>query len=148
MTVTTGAQRRRGMTAVAVLVCLIIITMIAGAVVKVALAGRDQVRAQERRLQAEWLAEAGIQRALARLAADPRYRGETWEIAARDLDSADAATVAITVEPAPGDAKSRQVRARADFPRMEPEALAVARWFPDTLPSDLEGALKRARAEH
>ena len=105
------------MTVVAVLVCLIIITMIAGAVLKVGLARRDLVRAQERQLQTEWLVEAGIQRALARLAADPGYKGETWEVPARDLDSADDALVAITVEPAHGGAKGGTVRVQADYPR-------------------------------
>jgi type II secretory pathway pseudopilin PulG len=119
--------RRRGLTVVAVLVCLIIITMISGAVVRVGLARRDEVRAQQRNLQAEWLAEAGIQRALARLAADPAYTGETWEIAARDLDSADAALVTITVGPAPGDPKQRHIRAQADYPRDPPRRARYTR---------------------
>jgi len=101
---------------VAVLVCLIIITMMAGALLKAGLTQREQVKAQEHRLQAEWLAESGIQRATARLAADPDYKGETWEVPARDLDSADDALVAITVEPARG-AKGRTVRVQADYPR-------------------------------
>jgi type II secretory pathway pseudopilin PulG len=109
--------RRRGLTAVAVLVCLIIITMVSGAVIRVGVARRDEVRAQERRLQAEWLAEAGIQRALARLDADPAYTGETWDIAARDLDSADGAVVTITVGPAAGEPKRKVVRVQADYPR-------------------------------
>jgi hypothetical protein len=113
-------SRRRGLTAVAVLVCLIIITMISGAVLRVGLALRDEARSQERSLQAEWLAEAGIQRSLARLAADPAYTGETWEIAARELGSADAALVTITVGPASGESKRRIVRAQADYPRDPP----------------------------
>jgi hypothetical protein len=120
MIVTTRTQRHRGLTAVAVLICLIIITMIAGAVLKVGLAQRDQVRSQERRLQAEWLAEAGIQRALARVAVEPGYPGETWEISARDLDSADTALVTIIVEPAPDDPKRPRIRAWADYPRDPP----------------------------
>jgi type II secretory pathway pseudopilin PulG len=113
---TASASRRRGLTSVAVLVCLIIITMISGAVIRVGMARRDELRAQERSLQAEWLAEAGIQRALARLAADPAYSGETWDISARDLDSADAALVTITVGPVPGVPKGRHIRAQADYP--------------------------------
>ena len=73
------------MTVVAVLICLIVITLISGAVLKVGLAHRDLVRAQERRLQAEWLAESGVQRALARLAVDRDYAGETWPFSAADL---------------------------------------------------------------
>jgi hypothetical protein len=104
------------LTAVAVLVCLIIITIMAGALLRVGLSQREQVKAQEHRLQAEWLAESGIERAAARLAADPGYKGETWEVAARDLDSTDDALVSITVEPAHGS-KGRQVRVQADYPR-------------------------------
>ena len=54
----------------AVLVCLVIVTLISGALLKVGLAHRDWVRGQERQLQAEWLAQAGLDRALARLAAE------------------------------------------------------------------------------
>ena len=97
---------RRGMLAIAVLVCLIVLTLIAGALLRAGAAQRDEVRAEERRLQAEWLAEAGLRRALARLDADPGYSGETWKIDARELDSADAATVTITVERPAGDAKA------------------------------------------
>jgi type II secretory pathway pseudopilin PulG len=120
-------SRRRGLTAVAVLVCLIIITMISGAVLRVALARRDEARAQERSLQAEWLAEAGIQRALAHLDADPAYKGETWPIAARELDSADGALVTIAVGPAPGDPNRKVVRVQADYPRDPPRRARCTR---------------------
>jgi Tfp pilus assembly protein PilV len=110
-------RRRRGLTAVAVLVCLIIITMISGAVLKVGLARRQELRAQEHRLQAEWLAEAGIRRGLARSAADPAYTSETWEVAAQELDSPDSALVTITVGRVPGDTEHREIRAQADYPR-------------------------------
>ncbi len=93
------------MTAVAVLVCLIIITMLAGAALKVGLARRQELRSEERQLQAEWLAEAGIQRGLARLAADPAYTGESWDIPARELDSPDSALVTIT-----GRARARRLQ--------------------------------------
>jgi type II secretory pathway pseudopilin PulG len=116
MIVSDRRRRPRALTAVAVLVCLIIVTLVAGAVLKVALSQRDQTRAAEQRLQAEWLAEAGIQRALARLAAEPGYTGETWEIPPRDLDSVDGAQVAITVARAPGDGRKRDVRVHADYP--------------------------------
>ena len=57
----------RGLTVVAVLICLIVLTLASGAVLKVGLAHHDFDRAQARRLQSEWLAESGMQRALARL---------------------------------------------------------------------------------
>jgi type II secretory pathway component PulK len=115
------------MLAIAVLVCLLVMTMIAGALFRTGTAQRDEVRALERRLQAEWLAEAGVRRALARLDADPGYSGETWNIEARELGAADAATVAIAVERAPGDADARTIRVRADFPRDPPRRARCSR---------------------
>jgi hypothetical protein len=119
-------QRRRGLTAVAVLVCLIVITIVSGALLRVGIAHRDQVRSQERRLQAEWLAQSGFDRALARLAAQPDYAGETWELAATDLglpsesnhSSAPAALVVIQVERAANsrDGDARLVKVHADYP--------------------------------
>lgn len=111
---------RRGMLAVVVLICLIVLTLIAGTLLRAGAAHREEIRARERRLQAEWLAEAGVRRAIARLAADANYTGETWNIDARELDSPDAATVAITIERPAGDAKRRTIRARADYPRDPP----------------------------
>jgi Tfp pilus assembly protein PilX len=115
------------MLAIAVLVCLLVLTMIAGALLRVGSAQREEIRAEERRAQAEWLAEAGLRRAIARLDADPGYSGETWNIDARELDSADAATVAITVERPPGDPKRLTIRARADYPRDLPRRVRYSR---------------------
>ena len=57
---------------------------------KAGLAHRDLVRGQGwPRLQAEWLAESGVQRALARLALDRDYPGERWVLTAADLELPD-----------------------------------------------------------
>ena len=42
-------SNRRGLTAVAVLVCLVVVTLVSGVLLKVGLAHRDQVRSQEHR---------------------------------------------------------------------------------------------------
>jgi hypothetical protein len=118
------------LTTVAVLVCLIVITLIGAALLKVSVAQRQLSKALERRLQAEWLAESGLDRALARLAADASYSGETWPIHARDLSlpdsagsgeasapvSAPAGMITISVERVPDKANRRRIRVRADFP--------------------------------
>ncbi len=114
----------RGMLAIAVLVCLLIVIAIAGTLIRAATAQRDEARAVERRLQAEWLAEAGLQRAIARLATDPKYQGETWNLEPRDLDAPDGASVTITVE---SDPTNRTIRARADYPRDPPRRARCTR---------------------
>jgi hypothetical protein len=124
---------RRGMTVVAVLICLIVITLLGGALLKVALAQRKLVRTQEHRLQADWLAESGAQRAIARLESDAGYQGETWSITAADLGYGETvptpapkgaggqaiAEVTIAVErlPGAGNANRRRIQVTADYPR-------------------------------
>ena len=85
MIVARANKPSRGLTVVAVLICLFVLTIVSGAVLKVGFARRELARAQERRLQAIWLVESGVQRARARLAQDRDYRGETWSLAARDF---------------------------------------------------------------
>jgi Tfp pilus assembly protein PilX len=125
-----GKKPSRGMTVVAVLVCLIIVTLISGAVLKVNVAQRELARSQERRLQAEWLAESGAQRAVARLARDHDYAGETWSLSAHDLGRSERAPtdplpgkaetaeaqVKIIVDRVPDSTNRRRVRIRADYP--------------------------------
>jgi hypothetical protein len=128
------AQRpRRGITVVAVLMCLIVVMLIGAALLKIALAQRGINRDLERRLQAEWLVESGINRALARIAADRDYTGETWSISAADLglpepgqpsssakEADRAGVVTIVVDRPAGETNRRRIRVQADYPRGEP----------------------------
>jgi type II secretory pathway component PulK len=125
MIVKKTGRSSRGLTVVVVLVCLIIITLVSGAVLKIGLAQRELARAQERRLQAEWLAESGAQRALARLAVDSTYTGETWTVSTDDLGQSEksaesAGNVAIAVDSVAADSGRRRVRITADYPRDPP----------------------------
>ncbi len=95
----------------------------------------DKRSTAERRLQAEWLAEAGVDRALAKLSYDPDYKGETWEIpvdelglpAVKDTEKGPAAVVKIEVEPAKGQDGGRILRVRADYPPDPPRRVRVSR---------------------
>ena len=127
-------EPRRGMTIVAVLVCLLVVMLLGAALLRVALAERDSNRDQERRLQAEWLVESGLERARARLTADASYAGETWHIAPAELgleeagataalaENADRAAGVVTIavdRPAKASGR-RRVRVQADYPRGGP----------------------------
>ena len=83
-------RRRRGAILVVVLVCLAVATAISVVVVRQTAMERRAVQMNQRSLQALWLAEGGIERAVARLAADPKYAGETWIIPANELAAGDA----------------------------------------------------------
>jgi hypothetical protein len=112
---------------------LIVITVIGTALIKVGLTQRSQVRSQEHRLQAEWLAESGLDRALARLAADRNYPGEEWPVRGEDLalpvgatttrspgsGAQSVAKITITVDRVTEGANRRRIRVQADYP-LEP----------------------------
>lgn len=66
-------------------------------------------------MQAIRLAEAGLQRALARRTADPAFTQETWTVPAQSLGGTHAATVQIRVTP--NDAATAvQYEATARYP--------------------------------
>jgi hypothetical protein len=116
---------RRGVIMMIVIVCVVVATAICGLLVRMAVLGRSATEAQHRRLQAQWLAEAGIERAVARLAQDPRYSGETWTLPPEDHAApgaaADGGVVRIVIAPAADQAAAappgrRLVRVEARYP--------------------------------
>jgi hypothetical protein len=97
-----------------VIVCLTVAMVLGALVVKMAALERLAGDAQLRSTQAEWLAESGIERAAARLAANPEYAGETWSIPPAAL--AEGGLVRIVVAPSPGEPGRRVVRVEAEYP--------------------------------
>lgn len=103
---------RRG---AALLVAIVAVTMVAAlglVMVRSTLVAKANQETAAARLQADWLAEAGIERAAARYAANPEYSGETWTIAPESLGGR-GATVEIEVV----KKEDKQIlRATATFP--------------------------------
>ena len=108
--------RRRGLASVAALIALFVIGLICVGLLKVAFARRAEVAREERRVQASWLAESGVDRAVTRLEASSDYAGENWEIPAEDLGGRGSATVSIKVEKVADGPDRRTVRVQADYP--------------------------------
>ena len=111
------AMDRRGAVLMAALVCLVLAMMAIGSLLSTSLARRTRARMEERRLQAAWLAESGLERAAAKLTAAPDYKGETWEPSAADLGGRDGGLVRIEVAPVDGRPRLRRARVVADYPR-------------------------------
>lgn len=108
--------RRRGAFLVAAMIALLLASMIGAALLQLALAQRRQIQREETRLQADWLAESGLERAALRLSADAGYEGELWEIPADELDGLRGASVRIVLEPVPDPPEARRVSVTAHFP--------------------------------
>lgn len=109
-------QKQRGMILILVLACLAIAAVLLVAGVKLAVSNHRLTRSFGWSVQARCLAESGVERAAAQLAADPNYSGETWKIPAEILGGDDAGIVKIEITPVSGESKRRLVKAQADFP--------------------------------
>ncbi|MBA3480386.1 MAG: hypothetical protein H0T51_01095 [Pirellulales bacterium] len=116
--------RRRGAVTIIVLVLFAVTFTLAAVWAKRLLSERrGQVRAEER-VQAEWLAEAGVRRAAARLSANADYDGEEWLIKGAELNRPQPASVQITVEPG-GKPNQFRLIARARYPDKQPRVQAT-----------------------
>ncbi len=107
---------RRGIALVAVIAVLILLFAVFGLLVRLGLNERKQVRAEERRIAASWLAESGLELAKARLDLDPGYDGGTWRIAPEESGGTDAGLIRIRVETPPDQPSRRTVHVWADTP--------------------------------
>ncbi len=106
---------RGGSVVVVVLVCLMALAMIGAASLRVALDERRVIRAEEARLQAEWLMRSGLERAVFRMAEEDSYKGETWEIPAEAAAGRASAVVRIIVAEDDAGRDRRPVSVRADL---------------------------------
>jgi Tfp pilus assembly protein PilX len=115
-----SAHHRRGGALVAALVTLLAVTLVAGAVVRLVLLSQRQAWQHEHDLQAQWLAESAISRALAQLKQQPDYSGETWQPLIR-TNSGDQPTASVEIRiDSPEDAlKTRRIVAIAQYPNHE-----------------------------
>ena len=88
--------RRTGFVIVVILVCIVLMTLLFGSLLKGTLSWRRQVRTEEKRVQVEWLADSGLARAVAKMNSDSDYDGEEWKPDAFE-NSDTVATVTIAV---------------------------------------------------
>ncbi len=106
----------RGAALIMVLVGMALATTIFLSVLRLIAVQRQSVELHFRQIQAGWLAESAVQRATARLSAETKYRGETWNISPQDLGGRDGAAITIRVEDVAGRPDRRKVHVEADYP--------------------------------
>jgi type II secretory pathway component PulK len=111
------------------LVLLVVIAIVAGTMIQGGASRRRQLILEERRVQAEWLVESGLQRAAVRLARSGDYTGETWVIPTGEIDGEHEALVQISVEKVQGQESERRIRIDAEFPRADDRRVRQERIF-------------------
>ena len=105
-----------------VMICLALVMMLMVAWFKTISLERQQLRAQQNRIQAEYLAQSALVRAAARLAAEGAYDGESFDVSAESLASNAPAKVTIKVAAIPDDAQARWITVSARVPAAGPHA--------------------------
>src|SRR5262245_59485829 len=118
---------RRGAFTVVVLVSLLVVGMLVASLLRMALLQDRQLGYDQLRLQASWLAESGMERAVSRSSADPGYSGETWRIEPEQLRGASAAAVVIRVEKAETNSSQRKIIVEAVYPEEGPHQARLTR---------------------
>ncbi len=108
-------RRRDGFAALAAMTCLLIVVAIVGSMLQGAIRNRRQLRTERDCRQSEMLLAAGADRAAARLASDPTFRGDLWELPAKASVARGAGRVTTVVSLPAGDG-SRQIRVVAEYP--------------------------------
>jgi len=109
-------RKERGSVLIVVLLVLVLCVALGTRLANNVASGKNVSRVAERELQADWLAESGVRRAAARLAADVKYAGETWALEAESLGGSDKAEVKIRVERVEGQPLVRRVMVEAEYP--------------------------------
>ena len=113
-------SNRRGTILVIALTTLLVVTLVAGAVLRGYLQSYRQLRREQDQLQAQWLADSALARAAIKLGADSKYAGETWKV---ELPAASGDTttgsVVITIEPLADQPSGSRIAASARFPEDE-----------------------------
>ena len=131
-------SQRSGFALAIALVALAVVMVLVAGWAQLALVQSREAQATLERLQAVWLADSAIERAMARLQVEPNYRGETWQISAAEFGRAAAesdpplGTAVIAVEPRAG---ARQITVRADFPAGDRRTNRVSKQATFELPS-------------
>jgi hypothetical protein len=94
----------------------LVATLILAMALRSSIRQHRQLEIRVRAVQSHWLAESAIERAVARLAMDGEYRGESWRVSSRELGRSDAAYVEILVEELLDRPQQRSIVVRADYP--------------------------------
>ena len=109
-------KQRRGAILVVILVCFVVAAAMFVMLGRQSVAQRREADTQLWAAQAQWIAEAALERAVARLSADAKYTGETWAISAAELGGKEGGQAKIHVEIVAGRPNRRLVRVEADYP--------------------------------
>lgn len=111
--------RRKGAILAVALATLLVVTLLAGAILRSYLQAHRQLRRQQDQLQAQWLADGALARAATRLRQDAAYTGETWQAEVSGGSEPVLGVVTIRVKPQADQPQAVQIEVEARYPDHE-----------------------------
>lgn len=127
---------RRGAVLMLILVCLLLLTMTTGVLLRAAMLHREHTHTALPQSQARWLAHAAAEAATVQLKGDASWSGESWTVSAEELGGSDAARLTVAVSQAPGRPGSRLVAITVDYPPDDPHRAHVEQQLRFDLPTN------------
>jgi type II secretory pathway component PulK len=122
---------RRGAILAVALATLLVVTLVAGVILRGYLQAHRQLRREQDQLQAQWLADSAIARALARRKLDASYAGETWRVELSRATGEKASGIAtIKLEPAADQPQLLHLQVESQFPDDNVKGIRVQRELP------------------
>lgn len=120
-----SGHSRQGTVLIICIVCVLLLSLTAGVLVRAAMLHRDQTRTLAPQSQAEWLAHAAAQVAADRLKADSAWKGETWTVSAEETGLNEPARIAIAVSTNAEGTDTRLAAITVDMPPDSPQRVRV-----------------------
>ncbi|MCE9556150.1 MAG: hypothetical protein K8T91_22605 [Planctomycetes bacterium] len=115
-----------------------VVAIVSAGILALMTSDRQVLHRETARVQAEWLATAGLERGAVRLLAEADYRGEAWSLSAADLGGPDGGKVTIRVEPQVGPAGQFTISAIAEAGSVAGKQVRAAR----TITIDRQAAVR------
>jgi hypothetical protein len=109
-------RRRRGAVLAAALVEFAVAAAILFTVLQGMVSHQRQLLIEQRQLQAQWLAQGGVDRAVAQLRKSADYRGETWRVPADELDGTAPGEVKINLDAVADQPDDLHLIVEANYP--------------------------------
>jgi len=128
MNAKSSRRRKRGTVIVVTLVCLVIVMGMIASMLSGSLRARRQLHAERDRRQAELLLQAGVDRAIFKIAKDAEYRGESWQLPADSVLGSGEGAVTITAS-RQADDHPWQFLVVAEYPIGSPISVRRSRTF-------------------
>jgi len=109
------------------LIALLVTSLMIGSLLKIAAMSHRQLKRDEYRLQASFLADAASERALVRLKIDPGFLGDEWRVPAEQLAPGRTATVRTSVTPDLVNPNRQIIEVMAEYPVGHPDFVRITR---------------------